>query len=120
AIAEAFKSNSTLTSIQLAYNRIGNEGGKAICEALKTNSTLTSMNVEGNDISEQVLAEMQKRCLLEDSWAAEAASTATAPEVAKAWSGRARIQDLVERLNVHCNPSKLSFEKRYLNFDKVK
>ncbi|CAE7231324.1 NLRC3 [Symbiodinium sp. CCMP2592] len=111
AIGEALKSNSTLTSMQLAFNRIGNEGGKAIGEALKSNSTLTSINLEGNDISEQVLAEMRKRCLLVDSWSAEAASAAAAPEAGKAWTGRARIGALAERLNVHCNPSKLSFER---------
>jgi len=118
AIGEALKSNSTLTSVQLAFNRIGNEGGKVIGEALKSNSTLTSINLEGNDISKQVLAEMQKRCLLVDSWSAEAASAATAPEAGKARTGRVRIEALAERLNVHCNPSKLSFERGGLGVNK--
>ncbi|CAE7340284.1 NLRC3 [Symbiodinium sp. CCMP2456] len=110
AIGEALKSNSTLTSIQLAYNCIDDEGGKAIGEALKSNSTLTSINLAGNDISEQVLAEMQKSCLLTDSWSAEAASTAPAPEAGMDWTGKVRIEELAERLKVRCNPSKLNLE----------
>ncbi|CAE7466534.1 Nlrc3, partial [Symbiodinium necroappetens] len=109
AIAEALRSNSTLTNINLAWNRIDVEGGKAICEALKSNSTLTSINLKGNDdISEQVLAEIEKRCPREE-----------APEAAKAWTGRVRIEELAERLNVHCNPNKLSFEHFRLDVETV-
>ena len=67
AISKALKTNSTLTSINLAWNRIGEVGVKArwvsgrccsrvafpreaICEALKRNSTLTSINLESNRI----------------------------------------------------------------------
>ncbi|CAE7347373.1 NLRC3 [Symbiodinium sp. KB8] len=106
AIAEALKTNSTLTRIQLAFNSIGSEGGKAICEALKSNSTLTSINLEGNVISLQVLAEIEKRCRLE-----RFEDSRAAPEAAKAWTGRVRIEDLAERLNEHCNPSKLSLSR---------
>ena len=69
AISEVLKTNSTLTSINLAWNRIGEVGVKArwvsgrccsrvafpreaICEALKRNSTLTSINLEGNFIGD--------------------------------------------------------------------
>ncbi|CAE7566212.1 NLRC3 [Symbiodinium sp. KB8] len=99
AIADALKSNSTLTRIQLASNRIGNEGGKAICEALKTNSSLASISLEGNnDISEQVLAEIETRCLLE------------APEAAKAWTGRVRIEAICEALKTNSTLTSISLE----------
>jgi Ran GTPase-activating protein (RanGAP) involved in mRNA processing and transport len=41
ALAEALKSNSTLTTLDLAGNSIGSNGGQALAEALKSNSTLT-------------------------------------------------------------------------------
>ena len=40
AIAEALKTNSSLQSINLERNKIGDEGSIAIAEALKTNSSL--------------------------------------------------------------------------------
>ncbi|CAE7643758.1 NLRC3 [Symbiodinium necroappetens] len=52
AIGEALKSNSTLASINLGFCNIG-EGAQAICEALKTNSTLTSINLERNHIGNE-------------------------------------------------------------------
>ena len=50
AIAEALKVNSTLTSINLCASDIGNDGAVAIAEALKVNSTLTSIALSENDI----------------------------------------------------------------------
>ncbi|CAE7210314.1 NLRC3 [Symbiodinium necroappetens] len=108
AICEALKTNSTLTIISLAECYIDDEGGKAICEALKSNSTLTSISLENNGISKQVLAEIKTRCPPNE-----------APEAAKAWTGRVRIEDLVKRLNVLCNPSKLSFGSSPLDVETV-
>jgi len=36
ALAEALKTNYTVTAIDLAYNQIGIEGARALAEALKT------------------------------------------------------------------------------------
>ena len=44
-LAEALKTNTTLTEINLGDNSIGGEGAKAIAEALKTNTTLTQINL---------------------------------------------------------------------------
>jgi Ran GTPase-activating protein (RanGAP) involved in mRNA processing and transport len=41
ALAEALKTNSTLTTLDLQNNSIGPDGAKALAEALKTNSTVT-------------------------------------------------------------------------------
>ncbi|CAE7689311.1 NLRC3, partial [Symbiodinium necroappetens] len=125
AICEALKSNPTLTSINLEHNFIEDEGAQAICEALKCNSTLTSINLRNNYISEEVLAELQKTGLLVDSHGKFSAVLAGykyglgAPEAAKAWTGRVRIEVLAKRLNVLCNPSKLSFELCGLKVEKV-
>eukprot|EP00019_Armaparvus_languidus_P001153 CAMPEP_0168591766 /NCGR_PEP_ID=MMETSP0420-20121227/7321_1 /TAXON_ID=498008 /ORGANISM="Pessonella sp." /LENGTH=76 /DNA_ID=CAMNT_0008627603 /DNA_START=431 /DNA_END=659 /DNA_ORIENTATION=+ len=43
-LAEALKVNTTLTSIDLGYNKIGDAGAEQIAEALKVNKTLTSIN----------------------------------------------------------------------------
>ena len=59
-IAEALKTNTTLTKIDLPnnnwsgfrglrdYNDIGDEGAKVLAEALKINTTVTEINLEGN------------------------------------------------------------------------
>ncbi|KJE97284.1 hypothetical protein CAOG_07718 [Capsaspora owczarzaki ATCC 30864] len=51
-IAEALKSNRTLTSIDLSANQIGFDGGQAIAEALKSNGTLTALNLNNNSIGD--------------------------------------------------------------------
>ncbi|KAL1512428.1 hypothetical protein AB1Y20_005683 [Prymnesium parvum] len=52
-IAEALKTNATLTSLHLHNSNIGGEGAAHIAEALKTNATLTSLHLEGNEIGDE-------------------------------------------------------------------
>ena len=40
SLAEALKTNTTLTELDLDYNQLGPEGGAKLAEALKTNTTL--------------------------------------------------------------------------------
>jgi hypothetical protein len=49
-MAEALKVNTTLTTLGLRNNQIGNDGAKLIAEALKINKTLTTLNLGGNNI----------------------------------------------------------------------
>ncbi|KAF9271722.1 hypothetical protein BGZ88_005709, partial [Linnemannia elongata] len=49
---ETLKTNSTLTSLGLESNLIGDNGAVALSEALKTNSTLTSLYLYENSIEE--------------------------------------------------------------------
>ena len=49
-IAATLKVNSTLTSIKLTRNNIGNEEGKSIDAALDTNYTIASINLRSNNI----------------------------------------------------------------------
>ncbi|KAF9291741.1 hypothetical protein BGZ68_002460 [Mortierella alpina] len=50
ALAEALKANSTLTTLDLRGNSIGDDGARALAEALRTNSTLAALNMSGNSI----------------------------------------------------------------------
>ncbi|KAG9069808.1 hypothetical protein KI688_009133 [Linnemannia hyalina] len=50
ALAEALKTNSTLATLHLWNNSIGSDGAKALAEALKTNSTLTTLDLGNNSI----------------------------------------------------------------------
>jgi hypothetical protein len=50
ALATALHSNTTLTSLNLGYNHIGDEGVPALATALMINKTLTSLNLKGNQI----------------------------------------------------------------------
>ena len=52
AIGEALKLNSTLTTLDLCFNSLGENGGVAIAEALKLNSTLTTLDLSGNSLGE--------------------------------------------------------------------
>ncbi|KAG0273169.1 hypothetical protein BGZ95_011003 [Linnemannia exigua] len=47
-LSEALRTNSTLTTLDLYCNSIGGDGAVALSEALKTNSTLTTLNFYGN------------------------------------------------------------------------
>ena len=51
-IAEALKTNCTLTHLYLDGNNIGEEGAIKITEALKTNRTLTHLYLDGNNIGQ--------------------------------------------------------------------
>ena len=52
AIGEALKVNTSLTSINLGHNNIGDEGGKAIEEALRVNTSLTWIGLSHNNIGD--------------------------------------------------------------------
>ncbi|KAG0334005.1 hypothetical protein BG000_008716 [Podila horticola] len=59
-LAEALKTNSTLTTLDLMRNSIGDTGAQALAEALKTNSTLIALDLQNNSIGDsgaQALAE---------------------------------------------------------------
>ncbi|KAF9386242.1 hypothetical protein CPB97_003924, partial [Podila verticillata] len=49
-VLEAFKTNSTLTTLSLESNSIGDNGAHTLAEALKTNSTLTTLSLGDNSI----------------------------------------------------------------------
>ncbi|KAG0248331.1 hypothetical protein BGZ95_008108, partial [Linnemannia exigua] len=51
-LAETLKTNSTLTTLDLSYNPIGEGGAVVLAEALKTNSTLTTLTLHCNLIKE--------------------------------------------------------------------
>ena len=48
ALAEALKVNGVLTHLDLSYNWIDAEAGKALAKALEVNGVLTSLDVRGN------------------------------------------------------------------------
>ena len=52
SLAEALRTNSTLTQLYLQYNQIGDTGVGAIAESLKVNSTLTQLDLESNQIGD--------------------------------------------------------------------
>jgi len=53
ALAEAVKSNSTLTTLSLAHNSFGAEGAAALAEALRSNFTLTTLYLGSNHIGKK-------------------------------------------------------------------
>ena len=54
ALAEALRLNSTLKSLYLGNNGLGEGGGRALAETLRLNSTLTSLDLGDNDLREEV------------------------------------------------------------------
>ncbi|CAF1472311.1 unnamed protein product, partial [Didymodactylos carnosus] len=64
AIAEALKTNQTLTELNIENNNISDAGAKAIAEALKTNQTLIVLGIQNNNISDaeaKAIAEAVKK-----------------------------------------------------------
>ncbi|KAL0238004.1 hypothetical protein GEMRC1_012478 [Eukaryota sp. GEM-RC1] len=62
-LIELLKENSTVTSIDLSWNYIGDEGARALANVMKVNTTVTSINLSRNSISAKgikVLAEALK------------------------------------------------------------
>ncbi|CAE7882240.1 NLRC3, partial [Symbiodinium microadriaticum] len=53
ALANALKSNCTLTHVYFESNKIGDEGAKALADALKSNCTVTYVNLRGSEIGDQ-------------------------------------------------------------------
>ena len=53
AIAKALSVNTTLTDLNLMWNQIGDEGGIAIGEALKVNTTLTTLSLQTNALGRE-------------------------------------------------------------------
>jgi hypothetical protein len=58
ALADAFRVNGALTSLDISNNRMGDDGVKPICEALKQNSSLkaldlNAMKTSGGEIGPQ-------------------------------------------------------------------
>ncbi|KAF9176758.1 hypothetical protein BGZ50_009716 [Haplosporangium sp. Z 11] len=51
-LADALKTNSTLTTLDLRNNSIGDNGAQALSEALKINSTLTTLDLSANSIGD--------------------------------------------------------------------
>ena len=55
ALAETLRLNTTVTSLALYYNGLGEVGGRALAEALRLNTTLASLDLSGfNDLKEEV------------------------------------------------------------------
>ncbi|BBJ31499.1 hypothetical protein RAS_06080 [Rickettsia asiatica] len=54
-IAEALKVNTSLTSLHLDDNNIGDQGARSLAEARKSNISLTSLYLDNYDIVEATL-----------------------------------------------------------------
>jgi hypothetical protein len=52
ALAEALRTNTSLTTLELYNNQIGDAGAVALAEALRTNTSLTTLNLSGNQIGD--------------------------------------------------------------------
>jgi len=63
-VALALKENSSLTSLNMAFNGIGPDGAREVAMALLENSTLTSLslgyNVTGNEAMKELGMALQK------------------------------------------------------------
>ncbi|MBP9877433.1 MAG: hypothetical protein KBF71_03765 [Alphaproteobacteria bacterium] len=53
ALAAALQENRTLKELLLPANRIGNEGAQAFAAALKVNTTLTALSLSGNSVGNE-------------------------------------------------------------------
>ena len=49
---QALERNTTLTTLNLGYNRLGDVAGAAVAGALERNTTLMTLDLRGNDLGE--------------------------------------------------------------------
>ena len=61
SIAEALDMNCTLTHLDLSFNHLCTESGKALLESLLWSETIEVLNLSGNEISSVVVAEEEER-----------------------------------------------------------
>lgn len=54
-IANCLKMNNNLETLDLRWNRLGNQGAKAILKGLNLNRTLSILELSGNRVSDEVL-----------------------------------------------------------------
>ena len=52
ALAETLRLNTTLTSLDLGFNDLGEGGGRVLAKTLRLNTTLTSLDLFGNGLGE--------------------------------------------------------------------
>ncbi len=57
-IAGSLKANSTLETLDLRWNRLCNQGAKAILKGLSFNKNLTLLELAGNRVSDDVLKQV--------------------------------------------------------------
>jgi hypothetical protein len=54
-VANCLKSNTVLETLDLRYNRMGNQGAKAIMKGLNLNKTVTILEISGSNVSDDIL-----------------------------------------------------------------
>ncbi|KFH62977.1 hypothetical protein MVEG_11015 [Podila verticillata NRRL 6337] len=67
ALAEALKTNSTLITMDLQKNSIGDNGVQSLAEALKTNSSLAILDLQYNTTGDKGAQAQQQvsQCMIE-------------------------------------------------------
>ena len=79
SLAAALKKNSTLTRLDLIYNEIGPEGAVGLAAALEKNTTVTSLDLSENRIGDEGAASMA--AALEKNYALEVLELACSKEM---------------------------------------
>ncbi|KAF9536772.1 hypothetical protein EC957_009735, partial [Mortierella hygrophila] len=112
ALAEALKTNSILTTLDLGGNSIGSDGAKALAEALKTNSTLTTLNLWYNSIGSD-----EAKALAE---ALKTNSTLTTLNLERNSIGSDGANALAEALKTNSTLTTLNLESNSIGSDEAK
>ena len=53
ALGEALEVNGVLTNLNLYFNKIGDEGAKALASALRVNEVLNNIDLRYNDLGDE-------------------------------------------------------------------
>lgn len=60
SLAHALHANTTLRTLDLRWNMGGTAGGRALAEALATSGSLLELHLSGNEIPEELLADIER------------------------------------------------------------
>jgi len=61
-LSEALRINSTLVSLDLQYNTIGDVGARSLSEAIMTNPTFTRLDLRDNSYGELGVQTLSRLC----------------------------------------------------------
>ncbi|KAG0049742.1 hypothetical protein BGZ89_004087, partial [Linnemannia elongata] len=102
-MAEAFKTNSTLTTLWLGYNSIGDDGAQALSEALKTNSTLTTLELQYNSIGDNGAQALSEALKTNSTLTTLNLGNLIGPDGAQALAEALKTNSTLTTLNLHSN-----------------
>ena len=101
----ALRVNTSLTSLDLSNNSIGDEGASSLSDALRVNTSLTSLNLPGNSIGDEGASSLSEALRVNTSLTSlDLSNNSIGVEGASSLSEALRVNTSLTSLNLRYNP----------------